>query len=319
VLGAKRAAKWFQSYLKRLVDKLAESRARFARETATAVQTLLSTEVAKGKAKARTPQDLANAYLLYCRLRLFELAAQRAGQIAHALQSHAVAAHDSMIDLQRDLDHLAAQFPVRDEGDAPPPATSAEVSAVRSSVANQLKGSEESLALQLDEHLTKTVFANQGGLRAVVSAGGEARENLVATIRTGARQAALATVQSIDLTSLLLTSQEGESPLVKCLTEARPWLERCGGRRRLIFVIPQHLVGQYSSASLSGQLGNGLFTQLPGVAPGTSCDLVLLFELGDISLPHAAAHIVDFRRDLAEASSRLQTRCDITWTPVFAF
>src|SRR5205807_3864227 len=50
VLGAKRAAKWFQSYLKRLVDKLAESRARFARETATAVQALLSGQIAgKGK------------------------------------------------------------------------------------------------------------------------------------------------------------------------------------------------------------------------------------------------------------------------------
>src|SRR4029079_18092328 len=38
--GAKRAAKWFQSYLKRLVDKLAEARGRFARETASAVQML---------------------------------------------------------------------------------------------------------------------------------------------------------------------------------------------------------------------------------------------------------------------------------------
>jgi hypothetical protein len=36
-------------------------------------------------------------------------------------------------------------------------------------------------------------------------------------------------------------------------------------------------------------------------------------------LPHAAAHLLDFRRDLAEAASRLQTRCDVTWTPVFAF
>jgi hypothetical protein len=319
VLGAKRAAKWFQGYLKRLVDKLAEYRGRFARETDVAVQGLLKNEVVKGKAKSRTPQDLADVYLHYCRLRLFELSAQKAGQIAHALQSHAVRAHDAMVDLQRDLDLLGKQFPVREEGDTPPPAASAEVSAVRSSVAGQLKASEELLAKQLDEHLTQSVFTAQGGLKAVVSAGGEARENLIATIRSGARQAALATVQSIDLASLLLKTQDGESPLAKCVSEARPWLERCGGRRRLIFVIPQNLVGQYSPATLSGQLASGLFTQLPGVAPGTGCDLVLLFELGDVSLPHVAANIVDFRRDLAEASSRLQTRSDITWTPVFAF
>jgi hypothetical protein len=316
-VGAKRAAKWFQTYLKRLVDKLGEARGRFARETATIVQTLSGVDPSKTKNQRRTPQELANSFLLYCRLRLFDLAAQRAGQIAHSLQSHAVAAHDVMVDLQRDLDYLAAQFPVADAAEAAP--AGSEVSAMRSSVAQDLRAAEETLARQLDEQLTQAIFANQGGLRAVVTQGGEAREHLLATIRSGARQAALARVQSIDLASLLLASKDGESPLAKCLAEAQPWLERCGGRRRLVFVIPQQLIGQYSSAALSAQLGSGLFKQLPGVAPGASSDLVLLFELGDVSIAHAAAQLIDFRRDLAEASSRLQTRSDVTWTPVFAF
>jgi hypothetical protein len=321
VVGAKRAAKWFQNYLKTLVDKLAETRARFTAETPAAVQTLSAVDNSKGKPQRRTPQELTAAFLQYCRLRLFELYAQRAGQIAHALQSHAVAAHDVMVDLQRDLDFLASQFPVADEVDsAPAPAAGAtDVTSVRSSVAHELKGSQEALSKQLDEQLTQIVFANQGGLRAAVTVGGEAREKLIATIRLGARQAALAKVQSIDLASLLLANHEGESPLAKCLTEAQPWLERCGGRRRLMFVIPQQLVGQYSSANLAAQLGNTLFNQLPGVVPGMSSDLVLLFELGDISLPHTAAHLIEFRRDLAEAASRLQTRSDVTWTPVFTF
>ena len=74
--------------------------------------------MSKGKQQRRTPQDQANAFLLYCRLRLFELAAQRAGQIAHSLQSHAVAAHDVMVELQRDLNHLAQQFPLADEAES---------------------------------------------------------------------------------------------------------------------------------------------------------------------------------------------------------
>ena len=49
------------------------------------------------------------------------------------------------------------------------------------------------------------------------------------------------------------------------------------------------------------------------------CDLALLIEQSDISLPHAAAHLIDFRRDLAEAASRLQTRSDVQWIPVFNF
>jgi hypothetical protein len=79
------------------------------------------------------------------------------------------------------------------------------------------------------------------------------------------------------------------------------------------------MVGQYTAATLAAQLGSTVFRQLPGVVPGGSSDLVILFELGDISVAHAAANLIDFRRDLADASSRLQTRSDITWTPVFAF
>jgi len=316
VAGARRAAKWFQSYLKGLVDRLSETRGRIARDLQHAVRALAATDPSR-KGARRTPQELATAFLQYSRLRLFELAAQRAGQIAHSLQSHAVAAHDSLVDLQREIDHLCEQFPAGERGDAS--TGGAEVSAMRSNVADQLKGAEEPLAKQLDEQLTQNLFATQGGLRAVVTAGGEGRQQLIAAVRSAARQAALAKVQSIDLASLLLAGQSGESPLAKCLATAEPWLQRCGGRRRLLFVIPQQLVGQYNSATLAAQLGSTIFRQLPGVAPGGSSDLVLLFELGDISVAHAAAHLIDFRRDLADAASRLQTRSDITWTPVFAF
>jgi hypothetical protein len=319
VIGAKRAAKWFQEYLKQLVDKLSEMRVRFSRETVGAAKSLAGVDGPKGKTQRRTPQDLANAFLLYCRLRLFELAAQRAGQIAHSLQSHAVGAHDLMVDLQRDLNQLAAQFPCGDAGGTSAASSAtAEVSAVRSSVASQLKGAEEALARQLDEQLTQSFFPGLGGLKAVITEGGEVREKLLTALRNGARQAALAKVQSLDLASVLLASGDGESPLAKCMAEARPWLECCGGRRRLIFVVPQQLHGQYSAAKLGAQLGS-MFKQLPGLAAGTSSDLALLIEQSDISLPHAAAHLIDFRRDLAEAASRLQTRSDVQWTPVFAF
>jgi hypothetical protein len=156
-------------------------------------------------------------------------------------------------------------------------------------------------------------------LRAVITAGGEERQKLLALVRLAARQAVLSKVQSIDLASLLLAGQNGESPLAKCLSTAEPWLQRCGGRRRLLFVIPPQLVEQYNSATLAAQLGSTIFRQLPGVVPGGVSDLVLLYELGDVSVAHAAANLIDFRRDLADAASRLQTRSDVSWTPVFAF
>jgi hypothetical protein len=314
VAGGKRAANWFLSYLKGLVDKVGEARLRLGHETAAAQHAIFHGDVAPGKAR-KTKEELSAAFLQYCRSRLFEFSAHRAGQIVHALQSHALAAHDAMIELQRELDHLTSQFPVEEKDGKQP---SADVSAVRSSVRYELNAAEESLARQVDDQLTAGLFAPQGGLRVVVSAGGDVRENLLASLRVAARQAALAKVQSVDLASLLLANPSGESPLAKSLAEAKPRLERCGGRRRLVFVLPQQLVAQYSPASLAGQLGQGTFGQLPAVAPGSASDLVVLFELGDISLPHAAALLINHRRDLAEASGRLLTRGDVQWTPVFS-
>jgi eukaryotic-like serine/threonine-protein kinase len=316
VTGARRAAKWLQGYLRGLAEKLVEAKTRFARESATPLQVLRSPEAAN-KGQKRSPQELSNAFLLYCRVRLYELAAQRAGKLIHALQSHIVAAHDVLVDLQRDLDHLASEF-AAPAADAPG-AARGDDAALRTTIITQLRSAEPEMALQIEEQLTKELFARHGGLQATMTAGGDAREKLIAAIRSRARQAALAKVVSIDLGAILLAADGGESQLAKCLQQAQPWLERCGGRRRLVFVIPQQLIAQYSPTTLVSQLPPGTFTQLPGVAAGAAGDLVVLYELGNVSLAHTAAHLIGFRRDLAEAASRLQTRSDVTWTPVFTF
>jgi len=38
--------------------------------------------------------------------------------------------------------------------------------------------------------------------------------------------------------------------------------------------------------------------------------------VGDLSLPHVAAQLCDFRTDLIDAASRLHTRADVTWAPL---
>jgi serine/threonine protein kinase len=316
IAGARRAAKWFQNYLRGVVDKLTDAKRRFAKETANPLQVLMGTDLPKGK--TRTPHELHNSFLLFCKLRLFELAAQRASQIAHALQSHVVASHDKLVDLQRELDHLATQFPVAPDIATPSPPAGEGESSIRDSVAVQFCANEAVFAQEVAERLNETLFKELGNFQEVVEAGGEKRQQFVAAIRNAARQAVLGKAQSIDLASML-QNDGGESPLAQYLAEARPWLERCGGRRRLVFVMPQELTAQYTAANIAAQLGTGVFGQLPAVVPGSAGDLDVLIELGDVSLPHAAAHLLGFRRDLAEAASRLLTRCDVTWTPVFSF
>ncbi len=318
VLGARRAAKWLQQHLRALTERLTEAKSRFAHEANGPLSYLHSPDLGK-KGQKRTPQDMANAFTHYCRLRLYELAAHRASGLVHALQSYVGAAHDMTVDLQRDLDHLAAQFPLRTEQNTPPAGRASADAAVRRSVASELKNAEGSLVIQVEQQLAKDCFSADGGMRGAITAGGQAREKLLSMVRTIARQAALAKVTTIDLSAVLQANDKGESPLSKCLSQVQPWLERCGGRRRLVFIVPQQLAAQYSPTQLVSQLPPGTFKQLPGVAAGAPSDLVILYELGDISISHAAAQLIDFRRDLAEAASRLHTRSDINWTPVFTF
>ena len=319
ILGARKAAKWLIAHLKSLVDRLREARGRLAgewRSVEVCLDPAQPDRPAKGKLPRRTRAELATLFQQYCRLRMFDVATQRAGQVAHALQSHASAAHDALVDLGRDLEHLAAQFPSEDTLSCTASSTSLEFCSMRETVAEHLRSAEELLACQIDDQITKSVFSAQGGLRAVISAGGEVRETLVSLLRTSSRQAVLTKLQSIDLASLLLAGAAADSPLRKCLTDAQPWLQRCGGRRRLLCVIPEQLAEHYNSASLAAQLGPNVFRQLPAIVPDATSDLVLLYELGDLSLPHAAANLCDFRPDLLDAAARLHTRSDVTWAPL---
>jgi hypothetical protein len=319
VLGAKQASKWLQAHLKGLADKLRETHGRLEQESqavAIALDPAQLAHRAKGKTPRRTPAELATLFQQYCRLRMFSLATQRAAQVAHSLQSHASGAHDALLDLAHELDHLTRQFPAEETTSCSASSTSLEFCSMRESVVEQLRQAEEPIAREIDEQLSKSEFAAKGGMRAALSEGGEAREQLLNLLRNTARQAVLAKLQTIDLASLLLAGAEADSPLRKVLTDAQPWLQCCGGRRRLIAVIPEQLAEHYSSATLAAQLGPNAFRQLPTIVPDSSSDLVLLYELGDISLPHVAAQLCDFRPDLLDAAGRLHTRCNIDWAPL---
>lgn len=321
LLGAKRAAKWLQAHLKSLVERLRETRMRLVQEWAGFEQALNPQQLdprLKTKTPRRTPEELAGLFLQYCRLRLFELATDRAANMAHALQSHAGAAHDGLVELTRELDHLASQFSAEETLACSASSTALDFCSLREAVIEQMRCAEDALAAQIDQQLTQSVFTPQGGMRAVISAGGEARELLVTILRTTARQAVLTKLQTIDLASLLLSEASADSPLRNCLIDAQPWLQICGGRRRLWCVIPEQLADQYSPATLAAQLGPNVFRQLPGVVPDAASDLVLLYELGDLSLPHVAARLIDFRPDLIDAAARLHTRSDVTWTPLLS-
>jgi hypothetical protein len=183
-------------------------------------------------------------------------------------------------------------------------------------VGDDLRSAEERLAQRLDQQLSAGFLAARGGLQRAVMAGGAQREELVMQLNQAARQAVIQELAKADIAGVTFQANGQESPLRECAAAAQPWLSHCGGRRRLYCVVPTETAENLTSGAVAAAIGAGEFKQLPAVVPDAASDVVLLFEIGDLSLRHAAAAIIDQRPDLAELAARLFTRSDVTWTPL---
>jgi hypothetical protein len=253
-----------------------------------------------------------------CKLRLFELGAQIASNIAHSLQSHSVVAHDTLVDLARELHHLAVQLATDEivEDEEAAAASGDSLAPLRSMVGEQIRQADDQIAANLDQQLTANLLAAAGGLRPAIAAGGQQREAFVAHLHHAARQAVLGRLAAIDIAGSALAGMSEEHPIRRCLGGAKPWLQPAGGKRRLYCIFPAEAAQQVTAEGLQAQISPAEFSQPPTVIPDASGDVVLLFEMGEMSVKHAAAALIDHRCDLAELASRLQTRSDVRWTPL---
>jgi hypothetical protein len=321
VHGTQRIAKAVQLHLRVLCDRLRDARIRLANESQ-ALQVALYASVpdASGKCRGqrRSPAELQTMFFQDCKLRLYELGAQVAANIANALQSHSVSAHDNLVDLARELHHLAVQFATDELAEEEEVETEAAdtLAPLRQMVSEQLRQADESIATVLDEQLTANILLPSGGMRAAICAGGAQREALVAQLQASARQAVLGRLGAIDIAGSALGVEGDDHSIRRCLEGARPVLPPCGGKRRLFCILPAESAQKLTSETLAAQIGPAEFQQKPTVVPDASGDVVLLYETGELSLKHAAAALIDSRVDLTEAASRLHTRSDVTWTPL---
>ena len=331
VRGAQRVTKTIQGHLRALCDKLRDARNHLAKESLTLESQLHSSRPdakAKNKGPRRSVAELQQLFLQCCRVRLLEMSAQIAGQIAHALQSHVVGSHDALIDLARDLHFLAVQL-ATDElledqdlpnddlpaGEGAGPAGDS-LAPLRQAVAEEIRQADDTLAQQLDQELSASALAAAGGLRGAMMLGGPQREELLAKLHAAARLAVLKKLASIDIAGSTLAAKEGDHPLRRLLADCQSWFQPCGGKRRLLCLVPQSVSQTLTPTAMAAQIGSEAFGQLPAIIPDGAGDVVLLYEIGELSIRHAAAAVIYQRPDLADLATRLHTRNDITWTPL---
>ena len=315
--GAQRATRWLQSHLKALAERTRETRMRLNEEWFSVEQQLIATVRPDPRNRNRPqPQSPENLLLQLCRLRLLELTAHTVGVFVQALQAHLLGAQDSMADLARDIQNLLNRYAVSDEELSP--ATDDEMGQVKAAVAGQLKLQEVDLAARLDESITAEVVAPGGGLRTMLQ-GGEKLTTLVERLETAARTAVLSRLDSLDFASQLFNPQvgTGASQQVASLIEsAQPRLQKCGGNRRLLCVLPASSSLSDEAAMQAIRAARSVFQQPPALIRDAGSDVHFYFEMGQVPIAQVAATIIDHRPDFLECAERIHTRADVAWQPL---
>jgi serine/threonine protein kinase len=314
IRGAQWAAQWFSTYCRDIEQHMSDLHLKIDQELEQLQQRLDSVQqAARGKTKDREkPDSVVAAVERLCRLRLYERVVASASGVIRAVKGQVSAAEDELMDLERELRHLAKQFDTARTLDTPQEDRE-EVDGISESVGQILIDNVEKLTGQLESRLQESLVQEAGGLRALLMQGGDQRNRLPMVMRGIARSTVVGIMKQLDASDMLFQNEEapqGEvDTLSKCLTAARPRLLACGGAKRLLVMLPKG-----SSQVRPIEVLHEEMNETPSVVENCDGDFILCYEAEQISLTQAAVTLIEGRRDLAEAASRLHTRNDVNWS-----
>jgi hypothetical protein len=143
--------------------------------------------------------------------------------------------------------------------------------------------------------------------------GGRPRAQLTAKLHETARQVLQRTLAGFSMFDE--STPDGESSLTgelrSGLTTATPALLEFGGTRHVLTILPRDGAEMITPAAVCDALGAAATT-----VRGDDNNLALCVEVGQLSVPHVAASLVEHRRDRVEFADRVHSRTDIAWTPL---
>lgn len=314
VRGAMWLAKWLGALCKTTEDHVRQLQENVEGQLLEVEQQLASLPATRARGRDKSPDDeLPGLLEQYCKHRLYARVVASVAEIAKAANGQVTAIRDELVDLEREIRHLADHFDISRTFDSL--VTDDEVGAdhLLESVGHVLVEGVGELTERLDQQLQATVLKEAGGLRKLLGQGGEARNRLPATIRGIARRIVVNLMKTMDVADLVFSQgqqvENDAAMLADSLASARPRLLRCGGAKRLLVMMP--------NGSTSAEPLKILYEQLnetPSVAQNHDGDFILCYEVEQISLTQVAVSIIDGRRDYAEFAGRFHTRTDVEWS-----
>lgn len=323
IYGAQRIVKWNAMHLKSLAERFHEMRATVSAQLDQMGRQIIQAAGLdpRARSKGKTPPHVLEGMLVqYAQMRLMQLAGDSAAQLALGVQGFINAAGDKLVELGREVKCLTVHFGSDDDDDDldAPPEGDDPLAGMRQGVVQSLAEQIETLSVGMDQQISVAVF-QASGFRRTIMQGGQQREELIAMLKREARKLLLAQVQTADIAAMLMGQKQDANlpnPVQQLTAQARPWLERAGGQRRLIAVVPQATQSSCDAQAMQALIGPNVFSEMPALVSDASGDLVFCFELSGIPVSHAGAALIDHRPDYADLAYRLHARSDIVWQPL---
>lgn len=309
--GAQSAAEWFSKHFRAVEQEALKMAENLSQQLEDAVRQLLGDNVSGDGASIfsnRTPHS-ANA-IRYFRLRLDLCALQTTIHLARMLQADLKNTRETIVEFGRHLRGLADSL-AGDPGDCGP---GDEQTREHEGLANELRMVLPQMAQIVDDQLQEGYIDRHGGLLAAVMGSRKIVTELLANLELFSRKNVEQASRASNPVSHMLESGKlpgGQESLVRQMVEITPRLLEAGGAARKLVILPTRDFSDLQVTQLRNQLGNDT-----SILSGGSGDLLLCSEASLLPVDRAALQLIDCRRDYAEFAARVQTRGDVSWTPL---
>ena len=322
--ASQKSLSWLQAHFRAMLDQFRELRRRFAQETGSLEQLLVSlpSDWKKARANLKKSQgpDPEAAIQQFCRLRLQDFAVILAGKFIQALQSVLSGTGDFLVDLNRELQVLVGQYDDGEDEDAS--TTPVLFGQLRKLVSEQVEAGTAAQAAVLDEILTKQVLTPCGGLLSALTGGGDYRHKLLETLEAESRKVILRLLETLDIAAVLAEGAAIDPQLAAdwrtLVDQARPRWQGITADRRLLCVLPERSQATREPKLWKQCLQATSFQQAPALIDAPGADLLLCFDVGPLSVTDLLSQLLNERPDLGEAAGRLHTRADVSWPEIVA-
>ncbi len=270
---------------------------------------------------AKRPKDrekLQAHLTVFSQLRWHGLVLSAAHRLLNVIEPAVSKSLNTIVHARRELDAIAEQLRIQrnvnGDASATSPQKSRKILPLDALMAKSVVDQLPSLLPRVKEQLERDFIAPAGGLRAILfDDTTHARKNLAIAITEASQESVTQVMSELNVDQIVRDSHmlpaALEEWLSRQLKSACPHALEHGGKAWLMLGLPE-----FTTSSSLQTFIRTKFGQEPTMIPCTKGDLVLAYEVGDVSLANIAIGLLEERPDCGEYVSRLHSRLDVDWS-----